>query len=1471
MLETFTDATRLWFTEAFTAPTRVQAEGWPHIQAGHSALLLAPTGSGKTLAAFLACLDRLARLPTDAEKGVRVLYISPLKALVYDIERNLRAPLVGIGNAASRQGTALRPIRVDIRTGDTPQRDRQRQIRDPGEILVTTPESLYLLLGGKARETLRTVETVIVDEIHVMARSKRGVHLALSLERLSALTTTDPQRIGLSATQRPLDEVARFLGGDRDVAIVDTSEPPRLDLQIVVPVEDMENPISAEAVEGTGGEGSYQMVGGRGGPILGDGSPKRTAGIWPTIYPRLLALIRAHRTTIVFTNSRLLCERLAQRLNEAAGEELVRAHHGSISHSQRAVMEEQLKAGQLPCIVATSSLELGIDMGTVDLVVLVESPGSVARALQRVGRAGHGVGETSIGRIFPKYRGDLLECAVVAQHMREGRIEATHVPRNCLDVLAQQVVAMVAMQPWSVGELRALVRRAYPYRELSDGALEAVLDMVSGRYPSDDFADLKPRVVWDRSADELRTRKGARMIALLNGGTIPDRGLYSVFAGPEGPRIGELDEEMVYECRKGDRIILGASTWKIEEITRDRVVVSPAPGEPGRLPFWHGDRPGRPAELGQAIGAFTRELVAQRSPTSWVRERTPLDAFAAGNLVKYVVEQREATGVVPTDRELVLEMFRDELGDWRVCLLSPFGAKVHAPWALAIEALLATRGGYDVQTLWSDDGIAVRFADIEELPGTDSFLIDPEEVEDLVVEHLRSSALFSSRFRENAGRALLLTRRNPRGRQPLWQQRLRSQNLLKVATRYESFPVVLETYRDCLQEVFDLPALKKILGDVRSRALRVHEVETAAPSPFARGLVFQFVASFMYDGDTPLAERRAQALTLDRSLLRELLGQEHLRELLVPDAVEAVERELQWLAENQRAHHADAVHDLLRRLGDLSREELAARAAEEPDAWISALATERRAIPVRIAGRECWIAVEDAGRYRDALGVVLPPGLPAVFTAPVEGALESLLLRYARTHGPFRAERPAQRFGLPVGAVSAVLRALQAQDKLLSGAIRPGGHADEWCAPDVLRRLKRRSLAALRNEIAPVEAQVYARFLPAWHGLGATRGGHPRLQEVIDQLEGLPLPWSALDAEILPARVSGWQPRLLDELGAMGAVVWIGRGALGPKDGRVALYRRERVPMLVDPPEPPDGLLDDDDDPDVVVRRALLQHLEGRGASFLVELQRAADNAPLEDVERCLWDLAWAGLITNDTFQPLRALKSRRRLSKRARRSVWSAGGRWSAVRQLVGEPPEETERALARARMLMERYGVASREAAKADGLSGGYSAVYPVLRSMEESGRARRGHFVEGLTGAQFALGGTIDRLRDARRVELEEEVRVLAAVDPAQPWGSLLSWPETSARGKPRRVVGARVVSVGGAPVLYVGKGGRAVLTFPVARDDVILGRAVSAWLKAPSGRRLRVRTIDGIVATEHPAASVFMKSGFVEGYQELELPL
>jgi ATP-dependent Lhr-like helicase len=1459
-LDAFSPATRRWFEDGFATPTRVQAGAWPLLAAGRHTLLVAPTGSGKTLAAFLAALDRLSRLPDDAARGVRVLYVSPLKALVHDIERNLRAPLVGLARTAERLGEPFRPITVDVRTGDTPQKERQRQARRPGDVLVTTPESLYLILTSGARDALRTVETVIVDEIHVLAGTKRGVHLALSLERLAALTARDPQRVGLSATQRPLSAAARFLGGDRPVEIVDAAEPPRLALQLVVPVPDMENPPvahpAAPAVRAFGqGPPTKRLPAG----AMGSTSPLQY-GLWPSIHPRLLALIEAHRSTIVFVNSRVLCERLTQALNELAGRELVRAHHGSLSHDRRAAIEEALKAGDVPALVATSSLELGIDMGAVDLVVLVESPGSAARGLQRVGRAGHGVGETSLGRIFPKFRGDLLEATVVAGHMLEGRIEATRTPERCLDVLAQQVVAIVSEAPIAVDDLLRLVRRAAPYADLSRDALVAVLDMLSGRYPSDAFADLTPSLVWDRAADVLSARRGARLRAVLDGGTIPDRGLYRVVLGPGGPRLGELDEEMVFESRVGDTIVLGASSWRIVEITRDEVVVAPAPGAPGRLPFWHGEKPARPLELGRALGAFVRQVgeLPADEVEGWLTAHTPLDALAARNLVAYLDDQRQATGTLPTDRAITVERFRDELGDWRVCVLTPFGGKVHAPWALAIEAALSTSAGFEVQALWSDDGVALRFADVEELPPVAALLPDPDEVEDLVVDQLRRSPLFAARFRENAGRSLLLPRRRGRSRTPLWMQRRRSAELLAVAERHPGFPIVLETYRECLQDVFDLPALTEVLGAIRDRRIRVDEVETRSASPFARSLAFQYVAAYLYDDDQPSAERRAAALSLDRTLLRELLGQETLRDLLDPAAVAEVEAELQHTAPGRRARHADALHDLLRRLGDLGADELTARCEGDPAAWVAELVNQRRVVPVRIAGAARWIAAEDAGRYREALGVVLPSGLPAVFLEPGDEPLEALIRRYARTRGPFPAADLAARYGLLPSAVEAVLRGLEARELLHHGELRPDGVGREWCDPDVLRRLRRATLARLRHQIAPVDADVHARFLLAWHGVGGRpRSGLPALREAVERLEGVAIPFSALEREILPARVADYQPALLDQLGAMGEVVWVGRGPLGPDDGRVALYRRDRVPLLVDPTTTaPQG--------DLAAR--LLDHLRTRGASFLVELQTATD-APLEELEHALWDLVWAGHVTNDTFQPLRALGTPK--ARDRDRRVRLAGGRWSLVERLIGTPPADTERALARTTLLLERHGVLARDAVLAEEVPGGFAALYPVLRALEEGGRARRGWFVDGLEGVQFAVPGAVDRLRACR--DAPPDVQIVSAVDPALAWGAVLPWPDTvAADARPRRVAGARVVLVGGRPVLLVGKGDHALVLFREALGDEGQLDAAVAALKARQGwRTLRIEKVDGAPALTHAAVERLLAAGFTRDHRALLL--
>ncbi len=1505
----FSPAVRDWFRSSFEAPTQAQAEGWAAISAGHHTLIHAPTGSGKTLAAFLWCLDRLARDPSPPPtKGrlsqVRVLYVSPLKALTYDVERNLQAPLTGIGLAARRLGEEPPHISVASRTGDTPTEDRRQIARHAPDILITTPESLYLMLTSGAREVLRGVEHVIIDEAHAIAGSKRGAHLALSLERLEHLRAPDArpaQRIGLSATQRPLEAIARFMAGvgpGRDVRIVDAGARKPLELQVIVPVDDM-------AAMGEVLPPDQQP----GGPAT---SPNLRTSIWPAIHPRILELIRSHRSTIVFTNSRRLSERLAQRLNELAGEELVRAHHGSIAREQRLAIEEELKAGRLPALVATSSLELGIDMGAVDLVIQVESPTSVARGLQRVGRAGHQVGAPSKGVIFPKYRGDLLECAVVTRRMHEGAIETTEIPRNPLDVLAQQLVAMTVMDKWTVDELLATVTAAASYETLTRDVLEGVLGMLAGAYPSDEFAELKPRVVWDRLTDVVEGRRDARVVAVTSGGTIPDRGLYGVFmvgeAGTPGRRVGELDEEMVYELRAGmhgDVVVLGASSWRVEEISHDRVTVSPAPGIPGKLPFWHGDAVGRPVELGRALGAFVGELEAdlargekgRAAATARLRERHDLDERAADNLLAYLDDERESTGTLPTDRRIVVERFRDELGDWRLCLLTPFGGRVHAPWSLAVEARIGERLGMEVQTIWSDDGIAIRLPEGDApLDGIEDLLFpDPDDLEDLVVGRLASSALFASRFRENAARALLLPRRRPGVRTPLWQQRQRAADLLAVASRYGSFPILVETYRECLSDVFDIPALREILAGVARRDIVIHSVETARASPFASSLLFDYVAAYMYDGDTPLAERRAGALTLDRDLLRELLGQEELRELLDPDALADLELSLQALAEDRQATTLDGVHDLLRRLGDLSAGEVAARTeggAPAAEPWLGELASGRRAVRTRIAGDERWIAIEDVARYRDGVGIAPPVGVPAAFLGPVTGALDGLLARWARTHGPFLTPEPSRRWGLPQGVVEDGLERLLGAGTLLRGEFRPGGAEREWCDPEVLRLLRRRSLARLRREVEPVDPAALARFLPAWHGVAAVgeapaphRGSAAleRLAEVVDQLTGLPVPASVLERDVLPARIPGYLPRLLDELGSLGEVAWVGRGSLGRDDGRIVLVRPGREALR--PIGPPDGAAR----PDEPRHHAIREHLARRGASFYRELYAAAKGNSDREVLDALWDLVWAGEVTNDTFAPLRALRWKRTGSG-ARRGFRpgrltslgppEAAGRWSLVAgetEAKATAPTATERLHAISLALLQRHGVITREAVAADGVDGGFSAVYPVLRAMEDAGRIRRGYFVDGLGAAQFALPGALDRLRAVREPAdplTSGQVHLLAVADPANPYGAALPWPRRGeADRRPlQRAAGAYVVLLDGQPALYLERGGSTVQTLPAADDPgvaMVAARALTGLLVDGRVRELVVRKVDGDDVAVSPFRTVLLEAGFVAGYRGLAL--
>ncbi len=1401
-LGVFSDRTRAWFERTFDGPTPAQEKGWPTIATGAHTLIQAPTGSGKTLAAFLYAIDRLTAQPGE---GLRVLYVSPLKALNYDVERNLRGPLAGLQS----------DLRVAVRTGDTSQKERRDMLREAPDILITTPESLFLMLTSQARELLRSVDTVILDEVHAVAGTKRGAHMALSLERLEKLTGGF-QRIGLSATQRPLEEIGRFVSGGRPIELVDAGVAKQLDLEVVVPVEDMTELASS-------------------GPALPEGGPAVNS-IWPSMYPALLELVRAHRSTIVFVNNRRLAERLALRLNDLAEAEVARAHHGSLAREQRTLIEEDLKAGRIPCLVATSSLELGIDMGAVDLVIQVESPKSVARGLQRIGRAGHSLHEVSKGRIFPKFRADLLESAVVVQRMKEGLIEETQIPRNPLDVLAQQVVAICAEDEIEVADLHRLVRGAYPFADLSRAQLENVLDMLAGRYPSDEFAELRPRIVWDRTAGVVRGRPGAQRLAVTNAGTIPDRGLFGVFIVEGGGRVGELDEEMVYEARAGQVIMLGASSWRIEEITRDRVLVSPAPGIPGAVPFWKGEGIGRPYELGAAIGKFTRELLAKRDP-----KVEGLDERANANLIAFLREQEKATGVVPSDRTVVVERFRDEIGDWRVCILTPFGARVHAPWAMAVAARLRESLGVDVQSIWSDDGIAFHLPDADAAPASDLLLPSAEELDELVLAEVGQTALFGARFRENAARALLIPRRRPGERSPLWQQRLKAQGLLQVARKYASFPIVLETYRECLQDVFDLPGLRQLLHGLRTRELDLVEVESASASPFAASLLFDYIATYMYEDDTPPAERRAQALSLDRELLKELLGQEELRELIDADALAEVEASLRPVPQRDAEH----LHDVLRLRGDL-------RAGEFDEAHAAILEAERRAIRVRVAGDERLIGVEDAGRYRDALGVMPPSGLPDAYLEGGPESLRQLVARYARGRGPFTTAAINDWFGIDV---EQHLRELERADELVRGELRPGGTEREWCDPEVLRRLRRASLAALRREVEPAEQASLGRFLPHWHGIDR----RATLREALVPLQGLALPVSLWEAEVLPRRVPEYRRELLDQLCASGELVWVGAGL-----DRVALFFRDDAPVLGKPAAapPPDGDVHDR------IRSALA----AGGAVFW----------PLVDVEDAialpaLWDLVWAGEVTNDQWAPLRAERRYQppRADRRARRFARTRSavvsptvGRWSLADPLFGaalKGGSPDRRALAE--LLLERQGIVTRDGVRGEGIPGGYAAVYSELRALETLGTCRRGYFVEGLGGAQFALGGAVERLRELRPKDGEEaEPLVLAAADPAQPYGAALPWPKRS-NGRAARVAGAQVVLLGGEAALYVERGGRSLVPLREWGDGdewlrVALG-ALVAHVRRTGGKRLAVERFDGEAVVDTAVMPLLVEAGFLAG--------
>ena len=1584
VLDRFSPATREWFAGAFPAPTPAQLGAWDAVSTGGHALVVAPTGSGKTLAAFLWSIDQLITRPSDGA-GTRVLYISPLKALGVDVERNLRSPLVGVTQTAKRLGLPAPVVTVGVRSGDTTSQDRRLLARTPPDILITTPESLYLMLTSAAKSTLANVETVIIDEVHAVAATKRGAHLAVSLERLDALLPKPAQRIGLSATVRPLEEVARFLGGRTPVTIVQPPAAKTFDLTVVVPVDDMTEPArwsygERDSVPATPAPTELRSGGFREGASSGPtGMPAEATGsIWPHVEESIVDHILAHRSTIVFANSRRLAERLTSRLNEIYEERvtgiaparmpaqimaqagatrglspvqtslagsvgagvaeslrdspsstapgsvgiygeaepvaadappglLARAHHGSVSKEQRATIEDDLKSGRLRCVVATSSLELGIDMGAVDLVIQVESPPSVASGLQRIGRAGHQVGEISKGVLFPKHRTDLIHTAVAVDRMRTGQIEAIAIPANPLDVLAQQTVAAVALEALDVEEWFDTVRRSAPFATLPRSAYDATLDLLSGLYPSDEFAELRPRIVWDRVGGTIEGRPGAQRLAVTSGGTIPDRGLFGVFivGGPSSPssasgtdrgtgpgrRVGELDEEMVYESRVGDVFALGTTSWRIEEITHDQVLVSPAFGQPGKVPFWKGDGLGRPAELGAAIGAFAREISTGSITGNRSRaEAIGLDERAVTNLVALIAEQKDSTGQVPTDTTLVVERFRDELGDWRVVLHSPYGMPVHAPWALAVTARIRDRLGVDGAAMAGDDGIVVRIPDTDaDPPGAELFAFETAELVEIVTEEVGGSALFAARFRECAARALLLPRRDPGRRSPLWQQRQRASQLLDVARKYPSFPIVLETVREVLQDVYDLPALTELTNSIASRTIRVVEVETPVPSPFARSLLFGYVAAFLYEGDSPLAERRAAALSLDPTLLAELLGRAELRELLDPAVIEQTELELQRLTPERAARDAEGIVDLLRMLGPLSLDEIAARSLPEavPEA-LEGLRAANRILPVTIAGASQWAVIEDAARLRDALGVPLPIGVPSAFVEPVDDPVGDLISRYARTHGPFTVTDAAARFGLGVAVVTDTLRRLAADRRVVDGEFRPGASGTEWCSVEVLRRLRSRSLAALRQEVEPVEKSALGRFLPVWQnvGTGALRGVDG-LAQVIDQLAGVALPASTWESLVLPARLPDYSPAWLDELTISGEVLWSGNGVLPGGDGWVSLHLAGTVPLT---------LAEASGEETSELQRGILDALAGGGAYFFRQLGAALTNTDDKQLLEALWGLVWSGLVTNDSFSPLRSYlggptktRAPRTRSYRGRSLAVAqsgppaGGGRWSL---LPLAEPDTTVRAKAMAEQLLERHGVVTRGAVVSEGIRGGFALAYKVLSGFEETGRARRGYFIDGLGAAQFATGATVDRLRgfvtDSEQVPPLKAL-TLAATDPANPYGAALGWPRvdaqdaaagvstssTTVKHRPGRKAGALVVIVDGDLALYIERGGKSVLAFTA--DEAVLA-AASASLVATARRalgKLRVERVNGEFAVGTPLGHALVEAGFVATPQGLRL--
>ncbi|WP_291477928.1 DEAD/DEAH box helicase [Corynebacterium sp.] len=1579
-LDRFSTPVATWFREVFTEPTVVQSQAWDAISRGDNALVVAPTGSGKTLAAFLWALSRLTsqglmkdRLDgtdgTGGTGGTRVLYVSPLKALGVDVERNLQVPLAGIARTAAATGTDIAPVRVGVRSGDTPQAERAKLLRNPPDVLITTPESLYLMLTSKAAGTLRDVDTVIVDEVHAVAGTKRGTHLALTLERLDRLTRPGRgpvQRIGLSATVNPVDTVAAFLGGDRPVTVVNPPSQKLWDVRVRSVVEDFRDPPPVEdAPTGTGGTGGGgtvdvvdeallgpSLVGEGVGGVTDAGSGSRVASgvdresalpqqksVWPHVQRAIYGQVMENRSTLVFVNARRTAERLTGTLNEMWAQEhdpeslaaptrrdpaqlmaqsgavsgapqvIARAHHGSVSKDERADIEAALKDGSLRCVVATSSLELGIDMGLVDHVVQVGAPPSVSSAVQRCGRAGHSVGAVSRATVYPLHRQDAEVATVIVDRMLAGELEPLQVVSNALDVLAQQTVAVAAQAAAGgdgetsvdVEDWFRTVRRAHPYAALPREAFDGVLDLVSGRYPSTDFAELRPKVVYDAATGRFEARPGAQRTAVTSGGTIPDRGLFGVFLPADGEntggrRVGELDEEMVYESRVGDVFTLGASSWRIAEITRDQVIVTPAAGHTGRLPFWVGDAEGRPADLGPVIGTARRTW--GRGVDGDLREAAFLDDNTRRNLDDFYAGQREATQVVPDERTVLVERFHDEVGDWRVVVHSPWGRSVNAPWALALGAALSRRSGIDAMAVAGDDGIVLRLPYTEDAPGAELLTGGADDTGPVVAEvteSVGSSALFAGRFRECAARALLLPRRNPGKRQPLWQQRQRAAQLLDVARPHPEFPIMVETMRECLRDVYDLPALERIVAAVGTRSMRVAEITTDTPSPFAESLLFSYTGAFLYEGDSA---ERAAALTVDPALLAAVLGARGEGLVLDPDVVTEVVESLQWLSEGRRARSAEQVVDMLRALGPSAPAEVARR-TEDPQGTVLPEVREmipRRICEVKVGGVPRWAVVEDVALLRDGLGIPVPPGVAAARETVVD-ALDQLVLRWARTHGPFTAADIATEFGLGVATADSLAKRWVSGRRLESHS---GDDGDRYVDAGVLRRLRAATLAKARGALEPVSVQTYAAVLADWHGLGAGERGD--LPGVIEQLAGVALPASAWETVVLPARIPDYRPEDLDDLVAAGEVLVVGAGAASATDPRIMLLPADLAPLLVDGPE-------DAGEPDAPgpVAALVRDRVSGGGAFLAAEIERGLASGEHNDshshdaVDAAIWELFDAGMLMPDSFAPVRARLAgtgitdrpgtsrgsgahkaprrhrgrgttrRLRMGRstfaqtvasqevRSRRAAMNAHagvpGRWSQVPEAAGAA---TDRAIATGEAWLDRYAVVTRGAVTAEHTEGGFAAAYRMLTAWEDNGTVLRGYVVEGLGGAQFASREVIDQLRrvEEENPSGEKTTRpvLLAAADPANPYGAAVPWPELPGDDAPRptRGAGALVVLQEGRLLAHLTRGGRTVTVFtrpslsdgPPTPDPGDVAAVVAVLTDAVQGGRLSPVTVERV---------------------------